>query len=792
MAEPNWDQVSSVFNQAIALPPEEREAFLRRQTRDEATYHSVVRLIKAAESSTGYLMTTPLAANQNPSLESGARIGAWRAERLLGAGGMGEVYLASRADGHFEQTAALKLIRSGTHSLHARFDRERAILARLEHPNIARLIDGGEAPDGRLYMVVEHVEGRPVDLYAREENLDRAARLRLALQVCEALSHAHARLVLHRDIKPGNVLVTESGAVRLIDFGVAALLADDADSDLASPLTLAYSAPEQFHGEPVSAATDVFAVGALICALLSGEPPERKGDRTLATLPPDLARDRELASILRRAMADRPADRYASADALAADLTRYLKRQPVAAMNGGTGYHVAKFLSRHRAGSALAALLVASLAIGLTASLVLASRARTEAQRANAEAVRAEAEAVNVERQAQVAAAYSNALQTVFGGDEESGDAVDPEVVRQSLLRHARDALALKDENPHDAGYTLFAIGQSFVFRNDYPAAIEVLEPYVEHAVGDPVSVGHGQGMLSRAYLSVGRREEAAELARVNLAALREQSPYSAEHAASASYLAVATGEEADREHALSVLARAIEKDARDNGGQLHPFLYNETGFHNYQMGRLDAAIEGFQKSVDAARRNNQLSATENDTSLLNLGRLYLFHRQDTASAQALFDEVVEINTAIKGASLRLGEARMELAEIQLLKNDPAAALTLAENAIDAIRTYSGERSDSLVQALVVKGRAQSRLGDLDAARETRARLAALGETWPDQAAAQNSLRFLDAFMAARAGDAGQTRALTDSLLAAREAGELTGLRAAFYLDQLESQTGPL
>ena len=227
------------------------------------------------------------AAEADAQLAPGTTIGAWRVIRLLARGGMGEVYLAERSDPALEQRVALKVIKRGMDSraIVRRFVRERQILARLDHPNMAHLLDGGTMPDGRPYFAMEWVDGVPITDYCEQHGLDLAARLRLIATVCRAVDSAHRRLVVHRDLKPANILVTPGGTVKLLDFGIAKLLADDVEEGLtltrfgARVLTPDFAAPEQILGEPVSTATDVYALGVLLFLLITGSLPHHRDTR---------------------------------------------------------------------------------------------------------------------------------------------------------------------------------------------------------------------------------------------------------------------------------------------------------------------------------------------------------------------------------------------------------------------------------------------------------------------------------------------------------------------------------
>ena len=313
------------------------------------------------------------------------RIGVWRLDGEIGRGGMGAVYRAHRDDDAFAQTVAIKLVRSELSSemLRRRFVAERRILAGLAHPNIAQLIDGGTTPDGVPYLVLEYVAGEPIDRYCERRALSREERLRLFLVVCGAVAFAHQNLVLHRDIKPANVLVDEAGRPKLLDFGIAKLLAPGEGHEdwtalgIGRPLTREWASPEQLRGDPLTTASDVYSLGVLLHVLLTGTRPPRGEDEPLTTreLRGDLQR------VVARALAPDVADRYGTVADLAADLERYLGGRAVSAHPPSVRYRAGKFVRRHRAGVAAATLALLSLAIGGGVALWQARVAARERER---------------------------------------------------------------------------------------------------------------------------------------------------------------------------------------------------------------------------------------------------------------------------------------------------------------------------------------------------------------------------------------------------------------------------
>ena len=347
---------------------------------------------------------------------AGARLGPYRLERLLGEGGMGQVWLATRADGTSPHPLALKLLRAGYADPHLRerFSREREILGRLRHPNIAALVDAGIGSDDQPYLALEYVDGVPLGEYCARNALPVEARLRLFLQVCAAVSHAHANLVVHRDLKPSNMLVDRDGQVRLLDFGIATLIEGAADVRCeVRAFTLHYAAPEQIRGEPAGTLTDVYALGVVLYELLATDKPYRlrresdaEWERSILDVVPvaasaavqrladtgrlapraarRLARQLrgDLDAILMRALQKPPRQRYASVEALALDLQRHLEGSPVHARPARPGYRLYCYLRRHRWGSALAGVGIVLLLSAACVSLWQAHAARDDATRA--------------------------------------------------------------------------------------------------------------------------------------------------------------------------------------------------------------------------------------------------------------------------------------------------------------------------------------------------------------------------------------------------------------------------
>jgi eukaryotic-like serine/threonine-protein kinase len=295
MTPERWQQVREVFDGALALGLEERGSYLEKAcVHDPDLRHEVESLLSSDQEAGIAFLNTPAVdlSQQHPFSAGriGRRIGAYNILEEIGHGGMGEVYRAGRAYGQYEKQVAIKLVRGGYDSsaVLERFRHERQILASLDHPNIARLLDGGTTDEGVPYLVMELIAGTPIDEYCNTHQLSVTERLRLFLQVCSAVQYAHQRLVIHRDIKPGNILVTKEGIPKLLDFGIAKILDPNSRSEttIAGPMTPEYASPEQIRGEPITTATDVYSLGVVLYRLVAGRSPYPAKTRT----PHDFAR----------------------------------------------------------------------------------------------------------------------------------------------------------------------------------------------------------------------------------------------------------------------------------------------------------------------------------------------------------------------------------------------------------------------------------------------------------------------------------------------------------------------
>ena len=529
IAREHWQLIDGYLDRALDLPPAEREHWLTQlKTSEPGIVHLLRELLAEREAlnASQFLENSPLSPADLPALArtklEGTRIGAYTIERLLGRGGMGEVWLAGRSDGRFEAQCAIKFLDDAVshEKLAERFRREGRLLARLAHPNIARLLDAGSTDDGKQFLVLEYVDGERIDRYCDTHSLDVEARIRLFMDAVLAVAHAHSNLIVHRDLKPSNVLVTRGGSVKLLDFGIAKLVGaerpDHEDSTRTHVdeivLTPEYAAPEQLLGELPSTATDVYQLGMLLYVLLIGRHPLQsiatRGERIKAALSGRVPRASDLATgalrkklrgdldaILTTALHTDPDKRYQTAAALRDELIRYLKREPVAARAGASFYSTRRFIARHRVAVTGSVVAIVGLCATLAFALAQTRIASTERDRAFALATR-------------------NSAVTEFLGMliTEAAEADKPVTVSDMLARSEKLAIADTSGNPDSRAAVLRTIGLHYLSWGNRGKAAEVLERALT-ALGDSPAHGLRAEVICDHALVIsgmGRGEEAA------------------------------------------------------------------------------------------------------------------------------------------------------------------------------------------------------------------------------------------------------------------------------------------
>ena len=671
----------------------------------------------------GALVRGVLAQSPPPrELEPGDAIGAFRVVRELSRGGMAIVYLAERADGEFEQRVALKWMavagdRSAAEEL---FRRERQTLAGLEHPGIARLVDGGRTADSMLWFAMELVEGEPIDAWCRHQGATQAQRLRLAIELCDALAFAHARLLVHRDIKPANVLVDAQGRVRLLDFGIARL-ADQQDLLGHHALTPRYASPEQWRGEPVSVGSDVYQAGLLVAALLDVLPAPRPGCHVTALdgVTPDAAPiviadarlrglPRDLGAILQHATALDPADRYAGVGALADDLARFLAHRPVAARGGGVGYRAARFVQRHPF-AVTGALLGVALLVGAGWRVAIErDAARAQATRATAQAERAEA-----------AIEFLSGLLMWATPQQHRGE---EKTVAEALAYGVGQVRDSMDKQPALRARLLYMLGKMYSQRREREDARALYEESYALLKRDPAA--EPALLADVAYGLASQLSDAPDRAR-SLALVEEAMRLYGDRESQAErrihawrLKAIRLNQDGQLERAIAenraALASALERLGADNAATARAMhdLSGRLGAGGY----FDEALTLKRQGYATLARLNGVDHPETSLAALGLAGL-LVARGDYPEADALVASDGEVRERLWGDRHTEYARHLSLiANYRLQLGRGAEALEAIERAI-AINEASGATGrTALSLQYETLGRARERLGDLDGA----------------------------------------------------------------------------
>lgn len=721
-----------IARDAMDLEPSTREDFITARCSGDTVLRARV----------GELLVKILEAERDaPSIEpgdslSGTRLGPFVVHERIGRGGMGVVYRGTRDGGDFRQEVAIKLIRRGFDfdDIHERFLRERRILARLNHPGLARLIDGGTAPDGRPWFALEFVRGESIIAWCDRHRLGIAARLRLLLDVCAAVQYAHAQLVVHRDLKPGNVLVDETGQVRLLDFGIARLLdSEEAGATLTRAgsrgvFTPEYAAPEQFTGESAGVATDVYALGVMAYVLVSGVLPQSINPSDLAeaarivreqpqqSLTQAILRDApavqrqatdaadmtalrlahrgidmkeyrktvrgDLSRIIDKALAKEPERRYASVQAFSDDVSAWLRGAPVRVSGNAPGYRLRKFVTRHKVSVGFAALAVLALVAGLSATLWQMRETRLQRDEALAEVRRSEG--------------MRQYLMLIFRDAATAGDA---EVNVREVFRKGADRLFERFAGQPEAGQeTALMLSDLFLQMADVQGAVPLLDRLIEWPgiESNPNVLAHARYNLAQAELVRGNLDRAQSL-------LAQAQDYwgSADGVVQKSLLNESRMTQSRLERAqgriddsLTTLRTAIAEREQllgahdvESGGQ-----YVSLAVSLMQSGRLDEAEVA---ASDGLRVYEQLDLTESDGGLAALnarGNIAVVAGRAEQSI-ADFRRVSEMTRALYGETPRLATALNNLGIALMRSNQTNEAVPVIEEALRVARASEGERS---------------------------------------------------------------------------------------------------
>jgi serine/threonine-protein kinase len=766
-----WERLSAALERVVEAPEASRPAVLAEVCGGDDAFRREVEHLVAAYRTAGDRFAQPAAhrlAGESgsltaPAAEPGHLIGPYRIVREIGRGGMGTVYEAFRADDDFRKRVALKTLALGRghEGMRNRFRRERRILARLDHRNIAALLDGGLLPDGVPWFAMEYVEGLPIDRCCVDRALPLADRVRLVRQACGAVHFAHQNLVVHRDLKPGNVLVTADGTVKLLDFGIAKLLAadDDAsDPDLTGagvgPYTPAYASPEQLRGAAITTASDVHALGVILFQVLTDRHPFRDDCPSEAELrrriehepPPVTGLGPDLDAIVGKALHKEPGRRYDSAEQLSDDLGRWLAGQPIRARPDTLGYRIGKLVRRNRM-----AAVATAVALGALVALVVVSR--HQARVAAAERDRARVEAAKAAR---VTAFVQEMLRSA-----------DPREARPDLT--VADALAgataradsTLSADPLVAAAVFSAIGRSYLglgrYRNAEAALRRALALREASSESSPAEVAASRHQLGLVLLEEGELAPAESLFRSSLAAFRALEPpdsaglarvlndvgdllqyagrltdAEASHrealalraavegprgegvAASLNNIAVILGQQG-RWAAAESLGRAALGIVTERLGPRHPDVasgLNALAFAVQSQRRLAEAESLYRAALDVRMATLGPDHPETARTYMNLGwLLYDARRYPDALVEA--DRVLRLRGRVLpddhpavGSTLMLrGQTLLELDSAQAAETSFRAALAIRERALPRPHWLIAASQSALAEALTVRGR---------------------------------------------------------------------------------------
>jgi len=717
MSDVRWQRLQELFECMLELAPAQRDDWLRDNEGDARLREEVLALVAAHESRQGGLTARiEHAAHDAADAQTrpGERLGPYVLREEIGSGGMGTVFAADRVDAEFDRRVAIKLIRGiATRDASQRLRRERQILADLSHPNIARLLDGGTSDAGQPYLVMEFIDGVNITDFVRSGKLPRVKRLRLLQQVCRAVHYAHKRLVIHRDLKPANVLVRADGTPVLLDFGIAKLL-DAGDSgplqtQTAVPwFTPAYASPEQRAGRRVSTATDIYGLGVLMHELLTDEFPQRDADGRLP--PPSTLRnalgdpggDRELDIIVGKATHEDPDRRFASAEALANDIERYLRGRPIQAAPDSVGYRTRKFLRRNRWAVAASFVLVAM-------ALVFVWRLGNENERARKAEERAQRESL-------ASARVVDYLIALFDAASPDKIGLRPMSAGELVDAGMRDLQGQLDGQPEAKARLAAALAEIYAKLGENEKGIAAIEDAIalQRGVADPVRLARHLQLYGNLLNATSRHGVAADALLEGIAILEREGAdepgLMAETLTTLSLVRSRTGQMLaaieDAERAVRI-ARLVPDRKVTLLGEANNAL-------------SEAHLRSFDnpRAVEVARANvRDLETHGVDSGTLFVAREYLaaalYGNGELDEAEALLRSQVEERRKVldPGSDWLIG-LRNQLAAIVRDQGKPLEAVALIRENVEAMRARGQAGSPSYMIALNNLGSLAEHVGD--------------------------------------------------------------------------------
>jgi serine/threonine protein kinase len=735
METERWKLVDDLLQSALELDPERREEFLAQACGGDSALVDEINSLLTSHRRAGDFLERPaaeiaaraMAADVAPSLAQplvGQVVSHYRILKMIGRGGMGSVWLAERCDGRFERKVAIKFIHFAVFDLAGaeRFKREGAILGKLSHPQIAELIDAGLTPTGEPFLVLEYVEGYPIDEYCDDNKLSVGARIRLFLDVLSAVAHAHSNLIVHRDIKPSNVFIRIDAQVKLLDFGIAKVLAEDAvptqlTGELSRVLTPQYAAPEQLTGEAITTATDVYLLGVLLFVLLTGKHPTGAGSHSPADLvksvtqtearlasqavasgndtdsaerrratPEKLQRvlHGDLDTIIAKTLKKRPQERYASVTALADDLRRYLKHEPISARPDTLPYRLRKYVRRHRLGAAVAAVLVALVAGFAVTQAVELRRITRERDRADR------------------IADFMTGVFKVSDPNERVGDTV---TAREVLDKAAKDIDTSLSNDPDLKSQMMRVMGRAYLNMGLFSRAQVLFDRSIQ--IGGSFDAQQDRGTLQAmhdlawALVQQGRLAEAEKLERKVLDIQRRvMGPEHPDTLGTIGELAFTLCQEGNCAEGVRLNREVLEKQKRSLGPDAYYTLVTMDNLAGMlaDNGQIQEAVVLQRDSVDRHLRVFGPANIGTINAMLNLADLQRDTGQDDAAIKTL-NELMETERRVLDPDQgEIAATKYDLASVLVRKGKTGEAMALLDEVIDhlAPRIAAGLETDPL------------------------------------------------------------------------------------------------
>jgi serine/threonine protein kinase len=749
-ASERWARVKELFEAAADLAPNDRATLLSKECDGDAALRREVESLLDSDAHTDGFIEQPVLEMPRdlfpePPEESlaGRQFGAYQIIREIGRGGLGAVYLAARSDDEYRKEVAIKLVRRGldTEDILRRFRNERQILAQLDHPNIARLIDGGTTEDGLPYFVMDYVNGQPLAAYCEAHSLSTTDRLNLFRKACAAVTYAHQNLVIHRDLKPSNILVASDGEPKLLDFGIAKLLGPEEEA-LAQTMagqrvmTPQYASPEQIKGERITTASDVYSLGVLLYELLTGRRPYRLKTHTPAEISraitsqeperpstavaigagnskiqkpnPKLLRG-DLDNIVLMAMRKEPARRYTSVGQFSEDIRRHLVGLPVVARKDTVSYRTGKFVTRHRIGVAAVALILLSLVGGIIATLIQVRTARRE---------RAKAEAISI-----------FLGKTLYASNPDRGSNGQPTV--KDILDDASKRLASEQlaDQPEVRAELQRIIGESYLSLGQYDLAEKNLTAALETQtrIAGEDGIAALKTSVSLAGLWAAAKGDYAKANQFYLAKLPRLRAEQRKGTLSADYLTSALNGVAllRRAQGDSREAEALLREQLALLPQVSPEMRNNMGVAQAilaltlaDQGKFDEAITIVREKIAAIREKKKEASAELAANLTGLGSFLLENGQTGESLENLRDAEGMYRKLYSDANLQLGDNLRLQAQALFVDGKNSEAEAHINETLKIYRAATSPQFINYATALMVQGLIYSRNGKLEDAEK--------------------------------------------------------------------------